>query len=111
MLARALGEGLVGALDDPLRGDVDPRAGGHLAVHRQARPLQLAELLPGRPVGDEHGVHDQDPRGLAGGAEDADRLAALDQEGLVVLELPQLADDGVERLPAARRPSRCRRRR
>ena len=32
-----LGEALVRALEDALRADVDPRAGRHLAVHRQAR--------------------------------------------------------------------------
>ena len=36
MLAAHFGEGLVGALDDALGADVDPRAGGHLAVHHQA---------------------------------------------------------------------------
>ena len=30
------GEGLVGALHDSLAADVDPRAGGHLAVHGEA---------------------------------------------------------------------------
>ena len=111
VLAGGLGEGLVGALDDALGGDVDPGAGGHLAVHGQAGALQLAELLPGRPVGDEVGVGDQDPRGFLRRAEDADRLATLDQEGLVVLQSLELGDDGVEGLPAARRPARCRRRR
>ncbi len=104
VLARGLGEGLVGALDDPLGGDVDPGAGRHLAVHGQAGALQLAELLPGRPVGDEVGVGDQDPRRVLRGAEDADRLAGLDEEGLVVLQALELGDDGVEGLPAARRP-------
>ena len=75
MLARQLSERLVGALDDPLGGDVDPGSGGHLAVHRQSRALELAELLPGRPVGDEQGVGDQDPRRVTRRPEDAHRLA------------------------------------
>ena len=50
VLARELRERLERALEDPLGADVDPRPGGHLAVHRQALPLELAELLPGRPV-------------------------------------------------------------
>ena len=103
VLAGGLGERLVGALDDPLRGDVDPRAGGHLAVHRQALALQLAEVLPGRPVRDEVGVRDQDAGRVARRAEDADRLAGLDEQRLVVLEAPELGDDRVERVPAARR--------
>ena len=47
---RDLGEALVGALHDALGADVDPRAGGHLAVHRQAERLEPAELVPGRPL-------------------------------------------------------------
>src|SRR5699024_997266 len=43
-------EGLVGALEDALRGDVDPGPGGHLAVHHQPFGLELAEVLPVRPV-------------------------------------------------------------
>ena len=37
MLAAHFGEGFEGALHDALGADVDPRAGGHLAVHHQAR--------------------------------------------------------------------------
>ncbi len=36
MLAPGLGEGLIGALNDALRADIDPGPGGHLAVHGQA---------------------------------------------------------------------------
>ncbi len=104
MLARRLGEGLVGALDDSLRGDVDPRAGGHLAVHREALALQLAEVLPGRPVRHEVGVGDEDAGRIGRGAEDADGLAGLDEQRLVVLEALKLRDDRVEGLPGARRP-------
>ena len=53
VLARRLGEGLVGALQDALGADVDPRAGRHLAVHRQALALEVAEDVPGRPRADE----------------------------------------------------------
>jgi hypothetical protein len=103
VLARSLCEGLVGALDDPLGGNVDPRPGRHLAVHRQAGPLQLAELLPGGPVGDQVGVRDQHAGRIARCAEHADRLARLHQQGLVVAQPAELGDDGVEGLPAARR--------
>ena len=41
---RRRGEGLVGALQDPLRADVDPRAGGHLAVHHLPGVLEVAEV-------------------------------------------------------------------
>ena len=56
------GERLVGALEDALGADVDPRTGGHLPVHGQAERLQPAELRPGGPVADQVGVGQQHPR-------------------------------------------------
>ena len=99
---RDLGEALVGALDDPLAADVDPRAGGHLPVHRQPELLEPPELVPVRPLADQVRVRDQDPRRPLVGAKDADRLARLDQQRLVAGERTQLADDRVEGLPRAR---------
>ena len=96
------GEGLEGALQDALGADVDPGAGGHLAVHRQPEVLQPPELLPVGPVADQVGVRDQHPRRPRVGAHDADRLAGLHEHGLVVLEVAQGAHQGVVRLPAAR---------
>src|SRR5699024_10396390 len=52
-LPRDRGEGLVGALEDALGGDVYPGAGGHLAVHHQSLRPEPAELGPGGPVADE----------------------------------------------------------
>ena len=95
-------ERLEGALEDALGADVDPRAGGHLAVHRQAEVLEPAELLPVGPVADQVGVGDQHARRPLVGAHDADRLAALHEHGLVVGEGGQGADQGVVRLPVAR---------
>ena len=46
MLARRRRERLVGALHDSLGADVDPRAGRHLAVHRQAELLRAVEFGP-----------------------------------------------------------------
>ena len=46
MLFTGRGKRLECALDDALRADVDPRAGGHLAIHHQPGALQLVELLP-----------------------------------------------------------------
>ena len=103
MLAAHLDEGLVGALHDALAADVDPRAGGHLAVHHQALAIELVEMLPGRPVRHEVGVGDQHARRIGMGAEHADRLAGLHQQRLVVFELAQRGDDAVEALPVARR--------
>ncbi len=100
MLARQLGECLVGALEDPLRTDVYPRSGRHLAVHRQAGPLELPERLPVGPLADEVRVGDQDARRPFVSPEDTDRLARLDQQRLVVLQATQLANDRVEGGPA-----------
>ena len=103
VLPGALGEGLVGALQDALGADVDPRAGGHLAVHREPQRFEPAELVPGGPARHQVRVGDQDPRRLVVGAEHADRLAALHQQRLVVLQPPQRGDDRVEARPVARR--------
>ena len=100
--AAHLDEGLVGALHDALRADIDPGAGGHLAVHHEPLAIELVEVVPGRPVRHEVGVGDQDARRVGMGAEHADRLARLDEQGLVALEAPQRRDDAVERLPVAR---------
>ena len=102
VLAGKLGEGLERALEDPLGADVDPGAGGHLAVHHQALPLELAEVVPGRPLADEVRVRDEHARRPLVRAEDADGLAALDEQRLVVREAAELADDGVEGVPAPR---------
>ena len=101
------GKGLVGALEDPLRADVDPRPGRHLAVHREAEVLQAAELRPRRPVADEVRVGDEHARRPFVRAEDSDRLARLDQQRLVGLELVEGADDRVVRVPRPRRAARA----
>ena len=95
-------EGLVGALQDALRADVDPRAGRHLAVHDEALLLELAEVLPGGPLADEVRVRDEHARGVGVRLEAADRLARLHEQGLVALEVRELARDDVERLPRSR---------
>ena len=62
VLARAFCEGLVGALQNPLRADVDPRARGHLAEHHQALRCELVELRLRGPVRHEVRVRDEDAR-------------------------------------------------
>jgi hypothetical protein len=62
-----LGEALVRALQDALGADVDPRPGGHLAVHGEALGLETTELVPVGPVGHQVGVgHDHSRRPLVG---------------------------------------------
>jgi hypothetical protein len=104
-LLRNRAEGLVGALQDALGADVDPRAGRHLPVHHQALGLELAEVLPIRPITNEIRVRDQHARRPFVGAEYADRLAGLHQHGLVGLQPAQRPHDRIERLPAAGGPA------
>ena len=98
-----LGEALVRALQDALRADVDPRAGRHLAVHREAERFEAAELLPVPPLGDEVGVGDQHARRPLVGAEHADRLARLHQHRLVGGQRRERAAHRVEGIPRPRR--------
>ena len=94
-------EGFVGALHDPLSTYVDPRAGGHLAVHHQALFIELVEVLPVGPVWHQIGVGDQHPRRVLVGLEHPDRLAGLHQQSLLLLEPGQHLDDLVEAGPVA----------
>src|SRR5712692_805137 len=100
--ARDRGESFIGALEDALGADVDPRPRGHLPVHGQSERLEPPELIPGRPLGHEQRVGDEHTWRPRVRVENADRLARLDQEGLVALKPFQLADDGVERFPGTR---------
>ncbi len=103
VLHAGLDEGLVGALHDALAADVDPAAGGHLAVHHQALAVELVEVLPGGPLGHQVGVGDQHPRCIFVRAEHAHRLAALHQQRLVGPQRLQAGQDRLEAVPVARR--------
>ena len=94
------------SLDDALRADVNPRAGGHLAVHHQAELLQFVELLPVGPVAHQVGVTQQHARRVLVRLEDAYGLARLHQQSLVILQRLQRVDDGVVAVPVARGPAR-----
>ena len=83
VLAAHLDEGLVGALHDALRADIDPRARGHLAVHHEALPIELVEMVPGRPMRHEVGIGDQDARRVVVRAKNADGLARLHEQRFV----------------------------
>ena len=50
MLAAHFDEGLIGALHDALRADVDPRARRHLAIHHQARRDRVRGNAPTSPI-------------------------------------------------------------
>ena len=111
MTAGEFRECLVGALQDALGADVDPAAGRHLAVHRQAAIFEIAELVPRRPGRHQQRVGDDDARRPRMRAEDRDRLAGLHDQRLVVLETPQRRRRSRRRLPSCAPRVRIRHRR
>ena len=100
-------EALVGALQDPLGADVDPRARRHLPEHGQPEPLQPPELVPRRPFTDEVGVGYEDPGSPLMGSHHADRLARLHQQGLVAGQVGQRPDHRVVGVPGTGGPARA----
>ncbi len=105
MLATGFHEGFVGALNDALRADVDPRTGGHLAIHGKTLLIQFVEVIPGRPMRHEVGIGDENARCILVGAEHAHRLARLHQQGFVFIERLEGRDNLVEIIPCpAARP-------
>ncbi len=102
MLAAGFREGLVGALNDALGADIDPRAGRHLAVHHQALLIELVEVLPIGPVGYQVGVRNEHARRIGMGPDDGYRLARLDEQRFVGFEILQRGADGIEVVPGAR---------
>jgi hypothetical protein len=83
------GERLVGALQNALSTDVNPRSGGHLAVHREAAILEIAKVGPRGPGGHEQRVGDDDARGPLMRPEHGDGLARLDDQRFVGAERRQ----------------------
>ena len=62
MLSPGGRECFVRSLNDALRSDVDPAAGGHLPIHRELQRFQTVELIARRPMRDEIGIGNQDSR-------------------------------------------------
>ena len=91
-------------LEDPLRADVDPAAGGHLPVHRQAHRVVVLEVLRSRPGRDDVAVGDQNPGAVPMRRQHADGLAGLDQERLVLAQFAKRRDDAIVLSPVPRRP-------
>src|SRR3546814_19413918 len=85
---RNFGEGLVGALNDALAADVNPRPRGHLTVHHQHGAIELLEMLPRRPMRHEVRIGDQHARRVLVLAAAANRIARLDTHVLVHLTPP-----------------------
>src|SRR5213592_4449092 len=89
-------------LQDSLCSNVNPTAGGHLAVHDEAEALELVELLPGGPVADQVSVGDEHARRPLVSPENTNGFSRLDQQGFVVFEGSERTDYGVVSLPASR---------
>ena len=101
MLTARFHEGFIGALHNPLAADVDPAAGGHLAVHGQPFCVQLVEMFPRRPVRHQVGVGNQHTWRIFMGFEYANRFAGLHQQRFVVFEIRQRLDNRVIARPVA----------
>ncbi len=80
MLARRGCKRFVSTLQNSLRADVNPAAGGHLAVHHQAGAVELVEIFPVAPVADQIRICDQHARRISVRAKNPDGLAGLDQQ-------------------------------
>ena len=78
------------------------RARGHLAVHHEPLAIEFVEALPVRPFRNDVGIGDENARRIVMRRENADRLARLDEQGLVVLDPLEGLDDLVEHCPVAR---------
>src|SRR4051812_40745923 len=102
MLPAHFSEGLVSALHDALRADVDPAAGSHLPVHHEPLAIELVEALPGRPFRYDVRVGNEHARGVLVRSKDANRLAGLDEQRLIIVQALKRLNDLVEALPVAR---------
>jgi hypothetical protein len=103
MLARRGGEGFIGALQDPLRANVNPASRSHLPVHSQPGALEFAKMFPIAPVAYEVGVGDEHARRPRVRLENGNGFARLHKQRLVVFQLAQRLDDGFVAGPVARR--------
>src|SRR4030095_2456824 len=106
MFAPSSGKSFERALHNSLTADVDPGACGHLSVHRQAKPLEAIELSVTVPLTNEIGIGDENTWRFIVCLELAHRFAGLHEERLVVFELTQQPNNGIESFPASGRTPR-----
>src|SRR5947209_6430609 len=103
MLSGGRGEGFVCTLQDSLGADVDPASCSHLAVHHQARAIELVELVPIAPMTYEVGIAQQNSGCVLMSSKNANGFAGLHQQSFIICEGSQGLDDGVEAIPISRR--------
>ena len=95
-------KGFERALDDALGADVDPAARSHLAVHHQTLALEFMKVIPVGPRPNQIRISDQHSRRIFMSAKDANRLAGLNQQRLVIFQALKRAHNCVVRFPIAR---------
>ena len=79
-----------GAVDDALRTDVHIRAGRHLSVLRDAEGVVALPVVGLRVVGDDHAVGDHHARSVLVRGEEAERMAGVHDERLLVGHLREV---------------------
>src|SRR2546425_4654149 len=77
-------ERFVRPLKYPLRSNVRPRTSSHLSVHDETLQLEFVEVIPCCPFRNNHAVNDQYSRSQSVSLENRDRLAALNEKGLIL---------------------------
>ena len=105
VLVGDLGERLVGALQDSLGADVDPRSRRHLAVHDQAEVLESRKYSQRRPRRHEHASWRSARGARARGCGTRRPACRTGQAESRRARSRSVAHDGVERRPAARGPA------
>ena len=104
MLSGKFDKGLVSALNNALRPDIDPRPCGHLSVHHQPALIELRKMLERCPVRDEVRVGDQHPWCLLMCTEHTNGFSGLNEQSFILFEVLQCADDLVITVPVAGGP-------
>ena len=102
VLLRERQVGLIRALEDPLGADVDPRAGGHLAVHHEPLAVVFVELRLGCPLRHEVRGGDEYARRVLMRLRDVHGASRLHAERLVRAQMVEAGDDFSILVPIAR---------
>src|SRR5882724_554309 len=102
MFPAGCGKSLKRTLHDSLATDINPRAGGHLAIHRQPYLLEAIELTVIVPLSHEIRIRDQDARCFIVGPKFADRLSRLNEKRFVIFQLAERPNNRIESFPASR---------
>ena len=103
MLTPRLDKGLIRALHNALRANVNPATGGHLAVHEQSLAIQFVKMFPIRPFRHEVRVRQQHARRIGMGFEHTHRFARLHQQRFILIQIFQRRQNRVIARPVARR--------